>query len=147
MKLRNCLALLVPILAFSGCASLDQVAYTIQKIIGPVMVNDTPSQICQATKDNEVRANNTYSGKGISVNGKIISITDDDVSYMLGSVLPRYTVTLEAGTALIHARTDNKAKVTALTVGNSVHVSGTMTNVSLLKVLNGCSISLEDVKL
>ena len=55
---------------------------------------------------------------------------------------PHYRVFLKAGQVSIHAGTENKASVTALTVGKTARVSGVITDVS--NDFNGCAISLTD---
>jgi hypothetical protein len=108
MKSINRLALALPILALAGCAALDQVAKDIQKATAPVMVTDTLPQICQAAKNNQVQANSTYVGKGLAMTGEVRSVNE--------GFQPHYRVLLKAGQVSIHAGTDNKANVTALTV-------------------------------
>ena len=53
---KKCLALVIPLLALAGCAALDQVAKDVQKATAPVMLTESLPQICQAAKDNQVRA-------------------------------------------------------------------------------------------
>lgn len=132
MKYRFALAL--PILALAGCAALDQVAKDIQKATAPVMVTETLPQICQAAKKNQVQANSIYVGKGLATTGEVRSVNE--------GFQPHYRVFLKAGQVSIHAGTENKASVTALTVGKTARVSGVITDVS--NDFNGCAISLTD---
>lgn len=134
MKSINRLALALPILALAGCAALDQVAKDIQKATAPVMVTESLPQICQAAKNNQVQANSTYVGKGLAMTGEVRSVNE--------GFQPRYRVLLKSGQVSIHAGTDNKASVTALTVGKTARASGVITDVS--NDFNGCAISLKD---
>ncbi|MDF7677049.1 hypothetical protein PT286_09920 [Neisseriaceae bacterium ESL0693] len=134
MKSINRLAFALPILVLAGCAELDQFAKNIQKATAPVMVTDTLPQICQASKNNQIQANSTYVGKSLAITGKVQSVNE--------GFQPHYRVLLKAGQVLIHAGTDNKANVTALTVGKTARASGVIMDVSY--DFNGCAISLKD---
>ncbi|EDB8709779.1 hypothetical protein BCQ47_21510 [Salmonella enterica subsp. enterica serovar Schwarzengrund] len=134
MKLIKRFALALPVLALAGCAALDQVAKDIQKATAPVMVTETIPQICQAAKNNQIQANSNYVGKGLAITGQVRSVNE--------GIQPRYRVLLKAGQVSIHAGTENKANVTALSVGKSARASGVITDVS--HDFNGCSISLKD---
>ncbi|SDY50869.1 hypothetical protein [Nitrosomonas halophila] len=123
MKSINRFAFALPILALTGCVALD-----------PVMVTETLPQICQAAKNNQVQANSTYVGMSLTMTGEVRSVNE--------GFQPRYRVLLKAGKVSIHAGTDNKASVTALTVGKTARASGIITDVS--NDFNGCAISLKD---
>ena len=73
---KKCLALVIPLLALAGCAALDQVAKDVQKATAPVMLTESLPQICQAAKDNQVRANGLYANKGLAVSGEVRSVTE-----------------------------------------------------------------------
>lgn len=134
MRLIKCFALTLPILTLAGCAALDQVAKDIQKSTAPVMVTDTPPQICQAAKNNKIQANNLYVGKRLSVTGEVQSINE--------GFKPRYRVLLSTGKVWVHAGTENMANVTALAVGKTYRASGVITDVSY--GFDGCAIALKD---
>jgi len=134
MKSINRLTLALPILALAGCVTLDQVAKDTQKATAPVMVTDSLSQICQAAENNQVRANQTYVGKSLSITGEVRLVSE--------GFQPRYRVLLKSGKVSIHAGSNNKASVTALTIGKTARASGVITDVS--DDFNGCSISLKD---
>ena len=131
---KNCLALVIPLLALAGCAALDQVAKDVQKATAPVMLTESLPQICQAAKDNQVRANSLYANKGLAVSGEVRSVTE--------GFQPRYRVFLRSGQVSVHAGTDNKLNVTQLSTGKTARVSGVVSDVSY--DYNGCSISLKD---
>jgi len=114
------------ILVLTGCIALEP--------ISPIMVTETLPQICQAAKSNQVRANSTYVGMGLTIVGEVRTINE--------GFKPRYRVLLKAGQVSIHAGTDNESSVTALTIGNTARASGVITDVS--NDYNGCSISLKD---
>lgn len=127
---KKCLALVIPLLALAGCAALDQVAKDVQKATAP----ESLPQICQAAKDNQVRANGLYANKGLAVSGEVRSVTE--------GFQPRYRVFLRSGQVSVHAGTDNKLNVTQLSTGKTARVSGVVSDVSY--DYNGCSISLKD---
>ena len=131
---KKCLALVIPLLALAGCAALDQVAKDVQKATAPVMLTESLPQICQAAKDNQVRANGLYANKGLAVSGEVRSVTE--------GFQPRYRVFLRSGQVSVHAGTDNKLNVTQLSTGKTARVSGVVSDVSY--DYNGCSILLKD---
>ena len=88
-------------------------------------------------QNNQVQANSTYVGKGLAMTGEVRSVNE--------GFQPHYRVLLKAGQVSMHAGTDNKANVTALTVGKTARASGVITDVSY--DFNGCAISLKDATL
>lgn len=124
MKLFTKTLLIAGVLVLAGCVT-DQAVKDIQ----PVVIKDTLPQICQAAKDNRVRANDYYADKGISIVGEVMSINE-------------YRVFMKAGEINIHAGTENQfAK--QLTVGRLANVVGTITDVSYDQ---GCSVALKDAR-
>ncbi len=91
-------------------------------------------QMGAIAQNNQVQANSTYVGKGLAMTGEVRSVNE--------GFQPHYRVLLKAGQVSIHAGTDNKANVTALTVGKTARASGVITDVSY--DFNGCAISLKD---
>jgi hypothetical protein len=112
---------------------LDQVAKDVQKATAPVMLTETLPQICQAAKDNQVRANGLYANKGLA------GVVKCARHRRLPASLPRV---LRSDQVSVHAGTDNKLNVTQLSTGKTARVSGVVSDVSY--DYNGCSISLKD---
>ncbi len=127
-------AVTLSLLALSGCVALDQTIKSIPSVAAPVTITESLSQICQAAESNQVRANTLYVDKRFSVSGEVRSVKE--------GFQPRYRVFMKAGQVSVHAGTENKANVTALSVGKSARASGVITDVS--HDFNGCSISLKD---
>lgn len=122
------------VLALAGCITLDQAVKDMQKATAPVVIKDTLPQICQAAKDNSVRANDYYAKKGLSITGEVVSINE--------GFQPRYRVYMKAGKINVHAGTENQLAVRQLTVGRTANVIGTITDVSY--DYQGCSVALND---
>jgi hypothetical protein len=124
------------ILALSGCVTLDKAVRDIQTatIPAPATVNEPLPQICQAAKDNRIRANDFYSGKAITISGEVVSITE--------GFQPHYRVLMKAGKINVHAGTENQFSVKQLTVGRPAYVTGTITDVTY--DFYGCSVALKD---
>lgn len=122
------------ILALAGCAGLDQAVKSVQTATARTVVKDTLPQICQAAKDNRVRANDFYANKGLSATGEVRSINE--------GFQPHYRVYMTAGKISVHAGTENQSAVKQLTVGKTATVVGTITEVSY--DYQGCSVALKD---
>jgi hypothetical protein len=138
-RLINTVPVIFP-LFLAGCAPLEQAGREIksEKQIQPVttqeVAKETLPQICQAAKDNRVRANDYYSNKGLAVTGEVKSVNE--------GFQPHYRVYMKAGTVHVHAGTENLAAAKQLTVGKTTKVMGVITDVSY--GYDGCSISLKD---
>lgn len=125
---------IVGVLALAGCAGLDQVVKNVQTATAPALVKETLPQICQAAKDNKVRANDSYVNRGLSVTGEVMSINE--------GFQPHYRVYMKADKINVHAGTENQLAVKQLTVGKTATVVGTITSVSY--DYQGCSVALKD---
>lgn len=136
MKLGYKLLALAGVAMFGGCAQLDQAMKDVQAITAPPQVKETLPQICQAAKDNPVRANGLYVNKSLAISGEVAAINE--------GFQPRYRVYLKAGKIAVHAGTDNKLAVQQLTVGRAAQVVGTITDVSF--DYQGCSVALKDAR-
>lgn len=136
MKLLSKALPIAGILALAGCVTLDQAVKDIQTATAPAVTKDTLPQICQAAKDNRVRANDFYVNKGLSISGEVMSINE--------GFQPRYRVYLKAGKIAVHAGTENQFAVKQLTVGKTANVTGTITDVSY--DYQGCSVALKDAR-
>ncbi len=123
-------------LILTGCATLDQAVKDIQTATAPATVKETLPQICLAAKDNRIRANDFYAGKGLMARGEVMAIND--------GMHPRYRVYMRTGKISIHAGTENQLGIKQLTVGKTASVAGTITDVSY--DYQGCSISLKDAR-
>lgn len=136
MKLCSKLLLLAGVAVFAGCAQLDKAMQDMQAMTAPPQVKETLPQICQAAKDNPVRANGLYANKSLAISGEVAAINE--------GFQPRYRVFLRAGKINVHAGTDNQLAVKQLTVGRVAQVVGTITAVSL--DYQGCSVALKDAR-
>lgn len=125
---------IVGVLTLAGCAELDQVSKSVQTATAPALVKETLPQICQAAKDNRVRANDSYANRGLSVTGQVMSINE--------GFQPHYRVFMKTDKINVHAGTENQYAVKQLTVGKMATVVGTITSVSY--DYQGCSIALKD---
>ena len=125
---------IVGVLALAGCAGLDQVVKNVQTATAPALIKETLPQICQAAKDNKVRANDSYANRGLSVTGEVMSINE--------GFQPPYRVYRKADKINVHAGTANLRALTQLTVGKTATVVGTITSVSY--DYQGCSVALKD---
>ena len=128
--------LLAGTLVLTGCATLDQVGKGIQTATAPAIVKETLPQICVAAKENRIRANDFYAGKGLVARGEVMAVND--------GIQPRYRVYMRSGKISIHAGTENPLGVKQLTVGKTASVSGTIADLSY--DYQGCSISLRDAR-
>jgi hypothetical protein len=143
MKLNGYSAVAFSLLALSGCAALDQAVKDVKKTTAPVVITESLPQICQAAKDNPVRANAFYGNKSLTTSGKAGVISE--------GFQPRYRVLiinkgvagrLDPDRIDVHAGTDNPLNIKHLSTGQTVRVSGVITDVS--RDFNGCSITLKD---
>lgn len=135
MKLLNRYsAIAISLLALSGCAALDQAVKDVQQATAPVVITESLPQICQAAKDNPVRANDLYGNKNLATSGKVSVIRE--------GFQPRYRVLVYSGKIAVHAGTDNQLSIKHLSTGQTVRVSGVVTDVAY--DFNGCSVSLKD---
>ncbi len=126
-------------LALSGCITMDGMTKNLQALTSPAMTKDTPSQICQMAKDNQVRASDSYANSGFSATGKVTSINDR-------ALPPRYSVQIEVSNKItVAASTDSLNSIRDLTIGNPVKVVGTIASISNTgdKYL-GCMIHLRN---
>lgn len=133
-SLNKCFAIALPLLALAGCASLDQAVKNVQQATAPVKITESLPQICQAAKNNQIRANDLYANKGLAASGEVRSVKE--------GFKPRYRVFMRSGKISIHAGTENQLNVTQLSIGKTARVSGVVTDVSY--DFNGCSISLKN---
>ncbi|MEX3547681.1 MAG: hypothetical protein VB125_00325 [Burkholderia sp.] len=133
-SLNKCFAVAIPLLALSGCVALDQTVKSIPQAAAPVAITESLPQICQAAKNNQVRANDLYANKGLSISGEVRSVKE--------GFKPRYRVFMRVGQISVHAGTENQLNVTQLSVGKTAQVSGVVTDVAY--DYNGCAISLKD---
>lgn len=127
---------LAGVLALTGCVTLDKAVRDIHSATAPAVINDTLPQICQAVKDNRVRANDYYVGKVLSTSGEVASINE--------GFQPRYRVFMKSGKINVHAGTENQFAIKQLTVGRPAYVTGTITDVSY--DFYGCSVALKDAR-
>jgi predicted small secreted protein len=121
-------------LALSACVTLDQAVKDVQTAVRPALIRETLPQICQAAKENRVRANEFYANKAMAATGEVKLISD--------GYKPRYRVMLQSDKINVHAGTDNQFAVKQLNVGKVASVTGTITDVSF--DFQGCSIILKD---
>lgn len=134
-----CILSMSCVLTLSGCITMDGMSKNIQALTSPAMTKDTPSQICQMAKDNQVRASDTYAKSGFSATGKVTSINDR-------ALPPRYSVLIDISNKItVAASTDSLNSVKDLTIGNPVKVAGTIASISNTgdKYL-GCMIHLRN---
>jgi len=125
------------IITLSGCAALDQIAQDMQSVIPQQeQITSTLPAICQAAKDNEVKANSLYKNKLLIGTGKIDLIME---SYKIGTP---YTVTIKTGNVSVFAGVKNERTVMNLKVDQNTSFSGTVDSVK--NDFNGCSIWLTD---
>lgn len=127
------------VFALSGCAGLDQAIKDMEAAMpspntAPALIEESPLSICREAKDNQARANELYVGRGLSINGKVVSVNE--------GYQPRYRVYLKAGSVAVHAGTDDPAAIRNLTAGNSTNVRGTITDIT--HDYQGCSVALEN---
>ncbi len=128
----------VGIFTLSGCADLDQALKDIQKAgatpakPAPTLIDDTLPQICQAAKDNPVKANEQYVNRGMSIRGEVRNIRE--------SFQPRYRIYMVADQINVHAGTDNSSEVLQLKTGTTTTAIGIIENVSY--DFNGCAVQL-----
>lgn len=134
MKLLSKAVVIAGILALTGCVTLDRAVKDMRTATAPAATKDTLPQICQAAKENRIRANDYYANKGLSISGEVMSINE--------GFQPRYRVYLKAGKINVHAGTENQFAVKQLTVGRTTNVFGTITDVSY--DFQGCSVALKD---
>jgi hypothetical protein len=132
----KCFAVSFSLLALSGCVALDQAIKDVQKATAPVMITESLPQICQAAKSNQVRANELYANKGLSITAEVRLVKE--------GFQPRYRVFMRSDQISIHAGTESLLNVTQLSVGKTARVSGTVSDVDY--DYSGCSISLKDAK-
>jgi hypothetical protein len=132
--IRKLFVIALPIAVLAGCANLEQTVQQIQKATAPVAIEQTLPQICQAAKENKVRANGLYVHKMLSISGEVRSIKE--------GFQPRYRVYLRSGNISIHAGTENTSVANSLTTGRTVRASGVVTDVDF--DYNGCSITIKD---
>jgi len=133
-------SLVLSIVSFVGCATLDQVSSDIKKATAPVAITDTLAQICQAAKSNKAQAESLYVGKSLTTNGIVKSIDSDYMVDIKGGA--GWRVFLTADKVGIGAWTKNKASVTPLVVGKTAKVSGVVESVTNADRFVGCVISL-----
>ena len=134
MELLSKAVAIAGIMALSGCVTLDRAVKNVQTATAPAATTDTLPQICQAAKDNRIRANDYYANKGLSISGEVMWVNE--------GFKPRYRVYMKAGKINIHAGTDKQYAVKQLTVGRTANVFGTITDVSY--DFQGCSVALKD---
>jgi hypothetical protein len=127
------------IIALSGLAILSGCANITLPVITPpappITVKESVSQICKEADENQVRANQYYNGKTLTITGEVASVNE--------LFNPRYRIYMIAGKKLrIHASTENQAYAMKLTNGKQATVTGIIQNLTYDH--NGCSISLKD---
>lgn len=127
------------VLTLAGCITMDGMTQSLQALTSPLSTNDTPSQICQMAKDNQVRANDNYANRVLTASGKVTSIEDR-------SLPPRYSVLISvANKVTVGASTDNVNSVKTLTIGNHATVTGIITSISNIgDKYMGCMIHLKN---
>jgi hypothetical protein len=134
MKLLTKTLPIIGILVLAGCAELNQSVKNVQTPTVPSTSQETLPQICQAAKENRVKANDFYVNKGLSATGVVRSINE--------GFQPHYRVYMNADKINVHAGTENSSSVKQLTVGKMATVVGTITSVSY--DYQGCSVALKD---
>lgn len=131
---KNRLILSTSLFILSGCANITLPVIT--PPAPPITVKESVSQICKAADENEVRATEYYSGKLMTITGKVESITE--------RFNPRYRIYMMAGKVHIHASTDNQQYAMKLNTGKQATVTGTIYEVT--NNHRGCAISLKEAK-
>lgn len=143
LKMAWCLPLLtLSGLALSGCAAIDNSMQSLQKSIQDLTApttTDSITQICQASKQNPVRATNTYVGQALPVYAQLKRIDDDFLASL--SAGKTYRLILETEGAAIVLSSNNKSKVSSLNIGDRINASGVIEHIS--NDYSGCIISLK----
>jgi outer membrane murein-binding lipoprotein Lpp len=143
MKITAKLLFSLSIISLTGCATLEQMPKATSSVQAerPIIsqaaeevVKESLPQICQAAKENKVRANEYYAKKRYSTSGEVRTINE--------GFQPKYRVYIRSGKVSIHAGTDNLNATRQLSVGKSTTVSGVITDVSY--DYQGCSVSLKE---
>lgn len=137
------LVLCFSFLALSGCAELTDNLQTLQKNIQEFTAptaTDSITQMCQASKQNPVRAKNTYVGQTLPINAKLQRIDDDYLSTLSSG--HSYRLMLESEGASIFMSSSNSTKINSLNIGEFVKASGVIDNLS--NDYSGCIISLKN---
>lgn len=130
---KNRVIVLSSLVILSGCANIT--LPVIPTSVPPVTVKEPVSQICKETDENQVKANQYYTGKSITISAEVISVSE--------RFNPRYRIYMREGKKLhIHAGTDNQAQVMRLTNGKRATVTGVIDN--LAYEYDGCSIRLKN---
>lgn len=123
------------LVVLSGCANITLPVMPIPA--PPIVVKESISQICKSTDENQVRANQQYSGKSITLTADVVSVNEQ--------FKPRYSIYMTTGKKVhIHAGTDNQSFAMKLTNGKQATVTGIIENLNY--DYSGCSISLKDSK-
>lgn len=127
--------------ALTGCVTLEKTVKDLQSAVRPVEVRDTLQQLCQAAKDNRVRANELYTKKTLVTAGEVQSVGD---SHNIGQyrVMMKPENQDKMSRIYIHASTENKLAVTQLSAGAKYSVTGIITDIT--NTGTSCSISLKD---
>ncbi|HHM8745935.1 TPA: hypothetical protein ACRNRG_004923 [Pseudomonas aeruginosa] len=134
--LKKCTIAALPLFALSGCALLNIPMPTPPGSTSPEMLTVPVAQICRDADKNPARATELYGKKGLSATGKVQVISE--------GFKPRYRVLLRAGSASVHAGTDDQLAIKALSTGQTTRVTGIVKDVAYDH--NGCSVSLDDAK-
>jgi hypothetical protein len=103
---------------------------------GGVTAKDFP-QICQAVKENPIKARDFYQNKHFSASGEVTIIDNAP------GIMHKYHVAIKSGNFYVHARTDDTFAVKNLAVGRMTNVSGLIDSVRT--GYDGCSVSLRNV--
>lgn len=128
------LAITISFLILVGCVGGGKKGQSVQSSVSPAAVEQSPAQICQAVQENQVRANDYYINKSITLSGQVRSINE--------GYLPRFRIYLLANTVHVHASTQNLEQVKQLNVGQNARVSGVVESVAYK--YDGCSITLKN---
>ncbi len=128
---------IVTVVTLTGCATLDQINKDVRNATAARTVTAEPAKdglpkICQAAKENRVRANDYYVKKSLSVTGEVRSVNE--------GFKPRYRIYLLSGDISIHAETESPTAAKQVTVGKNTKIFGTITDVAY--DFQGCSISI-----
>ena len=126
------------LLFVSGCVTLPDLTPTPREPEPTPLVMETDSlaQICKEVKTNELRANDRYEGKGLTVKGKISIIEHDRLQ-------------IDVGKVFIAVYPKNKQALKHVSMGQTITVTGVIESVFLgyydytLKY-NPCGIRLKD---
>lgn len=127
-------AIALPVLLLSGCAYVDKTVNSIKEANTPEDIDHSVTKICQAARENPVRAHDEYVGKSLSFNGRLRAIEEGNTT--------RYSLRISVPRAVVHAGTDQRDPVKELNVGQAIKAAGVVTDV--INDNNGCAIFLKD---